>query len=100
MQETAELLIYLYMHEDIPAWSSFSWSPFFHTLLHEYYVLNGLAINVDKTKVLVFSRGKISNIPDFNFNGEKVAVIFYYKYLGTVMNYDNRFLVTIKAQCL
>ena len=69
-------------------------------VLHEYCVLNGLSINVDKTKVLVFSRGKIRNIPDFNFNGERVDVVFEYKYLGTVMNYNNRFLVAIKAQCL
>ena len=69
-------------------------------VLHEYCVMNGLVINVDKTKVLVFSRGKIRNIPIFNFNGERVDVVFEYKYLGTVLNFNNRFLVAIKAQCL
>ena len=67
--------------------------------LSVYCTTNGLSINVDKTKVVVFSRGKIRNIPVFNFDGATVEVVFEYKYLGTVFSYNNKFMKAIKAQC-
>ena len=64
-----------------------------------YCTTNGLSINVDKTKVIVFSRGKIRNIPEFHFDGVAVEVVFEYKYLGTIFSYNNKFMKAIKAQC-
>ena len=68
-------------------------------ILFDYCKINGLEINVGKTKVIVFSRGKIRNIPVFLFNGLNVEVVFNYKYLGTIFNYNNSFITAIKSQC-
>jgi hypothetical protein len=69
-------------------------------LLKSYCNIWGLNINVKKTKVLVFSRGKIRNIPQFSFGEEKVDVVFDYKYLGVVFNYNNSFSKAIKERCI
>ena len=47
-------------------------------------------INVRKTKVMIFSRGKIRKVPKFNFNEETVDVVWDYKYLGVKSNYNNK----------
>ena len=60
----------------------------------------GLNVNVNKTKVVVFSRGKIRNIPDFNLNGNNVEVVFSYTYLGVLFNYNNKFNEAQKNLCL
>jgi hypothetical protein len=66
--------------------------------LEVYCHNNGLHINTSKTKIVVFSRGKIRILPKFTFKQDQVEVIFQYKYLGTVFNYDNRFTQARKAQ--
>ena len=60
----------------------------------------GLNVNVNKTKVVVFSRGKIRNIPVFNLNGNNVEVVFSYTYLGVLFNYNNKFNEAQKNLCL
>ena len=50
-----------------------------------------LRVNTDKTKVVIFSRGKIRNIPSFTFENNEVEVVDEYVYLGTTFNYNNRF---------
>ena len=69
-------------------------------VLKQYCDTSGLHLNVDKTKILVFSRGKIRNLPDIFFNNEKIEVVFEYKYLGTLFNFNNRFQKAIKNQYL
>ena len=47
-----------------------------------------LKINVgplSKTKVLVFSRGYIKDIPEFTFGNVKLKI---YQYLGLIFNYN------------
>ena len=66
--------------------------------LEAYCDLNGLHINTSKTKVVVFSRGKIRNLPRVFFKGEVLDVVFEYKYLGTVFNYNNKFTMSRKYQ--
>ena len=51
-------------------------------ILKIYCEFWGLDINVRKTKVMIFSRGKIRKIQKFNFNEETVDVVWDYKYLG------------------
>ena len=68
--------------------------------LKRYCDKSGLHLNVEKTKVLVFSRGKIRNLPNITYNNEKVEVVFEYKYLGTLFNYNNKFQKAIKHQYL
>ena len=60
---------------------------------------NKLVINVDKTKSMVFSRGKVRNLPELYLNGGKIEIVSNYKYLGSVLNYNNKFNRTIDAQC-
>ena len=57
-----------------------------------------LRMNSSKTKVLVFSRGKIQNLPTLMYNGRRLEVVFGYQYLGLYFNYNNKFKVTQKHQ--
>ena len=50
-----------------------------------------LHVNTSKTKVVVFSRGKIRKIPIFKFQNDIVEVVDEYVYLGTTFNYNNKF---------
>ena len=50
-----------------------------------------LHVNTSKTKVVVFSRGKIRKIPIFKFENDIVEVVDEYVYLGTTFNYNNKF---------
>ena len=55
-----------------------------------------LKINTSKTKVLVFSRGKIRNLPSIMFGNNKLEVVFDYVYLGCTFNYNGTFIKAIK----
>lgn len=61
------------------------------TGLHAYCKDWGLTVNTSKTKVVVFSRGKIRNLPSFYYAGEPIEVLPDYMYLGIVFNYNGRF---------
>ena len=67
--------------------------------LNEFCNKWGLRVNVDKTKIVVFSRGKIRNIPEFTLNSKNVEVVFDYTYLGVLFNYNNGFLKAQKRLC-
>ena len=67
-------------------------------MLEHYCNIWGLQINVQKTKVLIFSRGKTRNIPKFTFRGEDVEVVFQYKYLGITFSHNNKFNIAIKER--
>lgn len=58
---------------------------------HDYCNQWHLTVNTNKTKIVVFSRGKIRNIPMFYFGNCKLDVVFDYVYLGTTFNYNNNF---------
>ncbi len=45
---------------------------------------------------MIFSRGKVRNLPDFIYNGSKLEIVFSYPYLGILMNYNGRFSVAQK----
>jgi hypothetical protein len=68
-------------------------------MLKSYCEIRGLQINVDKTKVMIFSWCKIRKIPKCYFGGEEVGVLFEYKHLGALFNYNNSFIKTIKERC-
>ena len=50
-----------------------------------------LKVNTSKTKIVVFSRGKIRNIPIFHFGDVNIEVVDHYNYLGIVFNYNGNF---------
>ena len=68
------------------------------TSLKDYCHQNFLKVNLTKTKVLIFSRGKLKNIPDFFYGDEKVEVVDDYVYLGVVFNYNGSFTKAIEKQ--
>ena len=57
--------------------------------LNSYCKRKKLVINTTKTKVMVFSRGKIRNKPVLYLNGESLETVDVY--LGITFNYNGRF---------
>jgi len=64
--------------------------------MYQYCEDWNLKINTAKTKVLVFSRGKIRNLPNIMFGNSKLEVVFDYVYLGCTFNYNGTFIKAIK----
>ena len=54
--------------------------------MHDYCVKWKLNINVKKTKVIIFSRGKIRKKPTFMYNNNTIDVVFDVIYLGRQIN--------------
>ena len=54
-----------------------------------------LRVNVDKIKVVVFSRGKIRKMPTIKYKGQGPE----FQYLGVRFNYHNKFNVA-KKNCM
>ncbi len=66
--------------------------------VHEYCEVNKLSVNTSKTKIIVFSRGKIRKIPSFRYGADIIEVVSDYIYLGVTMHYNNKFATAIKKQ--
>ena len=67
--------------------------------LHDYCQTWGLSINTDKTKVVVFAKGKIRIKPVLKLNNKELEVVPSYKYLGLEINYNGTFMPAIKRLC-
>lgn len=59
--------------------------------MHSYCILNKLEINVSKTKVLIFSKGKLRKVPTFYFNNQEIEMSTQYSYLGIMFNFNGSF---------
>ena len=57
-----------------------------------------LTVNTNKTKVVVFSRGKIRNKPKFNFGRDTLEFVDSYVYLGILFNYNGNHKKCIAKQ--
>uniref|UniRef100_A0ABM0MA50 RNA-directed DNA polymerase from mobile element jockey-like n=1 Tax=Saccoglossus kowalevskii TaxID=10224 RepID=A0ABM0MA50_SACKO len=57
-----------------------------------------LTVNANKTKVVIFSRGRVKKYPAFKFGNETIEVTFDYIYLGITFNYNNKFRKAICKQ--
>ena len=64
----------------------------------EYCETWKLNINVAKTKVVIFSRGKLRNFPVFKYGDDKVEVTDEYIYLGINFSCNGRMEKAIKKQ--
>ena len=60
--------------------------------VHEYCTLYNLTVNTSKTKIIVFSRGKVKRYPIFSYGDDIIEVVSEYVYLGVTMNYNNEFV--------
>ena len=56
--------------------------------LNEYCNSFDLKINTSKTKIFIFSRGKLKNIPSAKFADMKLDVVNDYNYLGVTFNFN------------
>ena len=59
--------------------------------MKEYCDLWKLNVNVVKTKVVIFSRGKTRKIPKFELGENELEVVIHNKYLGLTFNYNGKF---------
>lgn len=66
--------------------------------VYEYCKMWHLSVNVDKTKVVIFSRGKVKKYRNFLFGASPLEVIDQYIYLGMLFNYDGTFYKTAEKQ--
>ena len=61
-----------------------------------YNLENG--INTEKTKSMIFSKGKTRNIPHFVYNNRAIQVVSSFRYLGIDLNYNGNFS-SVKNTC-
>ena len=59
--------------------------------LNTYCNMWALKVNLDKTKIIIFSRGKITKYEPFVFGNNTLDVVEDYVYLGTTFNYNGTF---------
>ena len=50
-----------------------------------------LSVNIAKSKIIVFSRGKARRFSSFIYGFDVIEVVSDYVYLGITMNYNNMF---------
>ena len=55
-------------------------------------------MNTSKTKIGIFSRGKVRRYPDFVFGSDKLDVVDEYVYLGVIFNYNGKYKKMIQKQ--
>ena len=61
-------------------------------LFEKYCIEWKLTVNIQKTKVLVFSGGRLSKNLKFFFNNEEIEIVTEYKYLGVFVARSGSFL--------
>ena len=66
--------------------------------VHEYCTKYELTVNISKTKIMIFSRGKVIRLPTFKYGHHIIEVVSDYIYLGVKINYDNHFAKAMKQQ--
>jgi hypothetical protein len=59
--------------------------------MYSYCTKFKLKVNISKTKVVIFSRGKVRKYPNFTYGGQNLEVVDDYVYLGVTINYNGRF---------
>ena len=55
-----------------------------------------LSVNINKTKIVVLSRGKVRNCPMFKYGSSAIEVVSEYVYLGVTMMYSNKYAMAMK----
>ena len=64
----------------------------------EYCNLWQLKVNIDKTKIIIFSKGKVRKHPIFKLGSSPVEVVDDYIYLGTTFNFNGSHFKAIAKQ--
>ena len=58
-----------------------------------------LKVNVSKTKIVIFSRGKVRKRPLFTYNGIPIEIVDEFIFLGTLFNFNGKFNKARKHAC-
>ena len=66
--------------------------------LAEYCKKWHLKVNIAKTKIVIFSRGKVRKYPKFLMDSNEIEVVEQYVYLGVLFNYNGSFKKAIHKQ--
>jgi len=66
--------------------------------VHNFCSFWHLTVNTTKTKVVIFSSGKVRNHPDFIYNDNILEVVNDYTYLGVTINYNGLFNKAVSKQ--
>ena len=66
--------------------------------VREYCETWKIQINVSKTKVVIFSRGKVRNVPNFRYGEEEIEIVDDYVYLDITFNYNGKMDKAINKQ--
>ena len=66
--------------------------------VHEYCTEFKLIVNTNKTKIIIFSRGKVRRFTTFKYGCEIIKVVSHNVYLGIKMNFNNTFAKAMKKQ--
>ena len=60
--------------------------------MQHYCTIWKLEVNVNKTKFMIFSRGRSRNTPNFVYNGNRLEVVSAFRYLGVDFKFNGKFL--------
>ena len=66
--------------------------------LHEYCSKWDLKVNILKTNIIIFSRGRVKKYPEFKIGNDTVTVVDDYIYLGVTFNYNGLFIKAMTKQ--
>ena len=66
--------------------------------LYDYSKAWSVSVNISKTKVVIFSKGKVRRFPKFYLGEEEVDVAYDYVYLGVTFNYNDTFTKAMEKQ--
>ena len=59
--------------------------------LSNYCYKWNLEVNVEKTKIMIFSRGKVRKLPVFTYRKNVIEIVHEYLYLGILFNFNGKF---------
>ena len=66
--------------------------------VHAYCGMYKLPVNIKKTKIIVFSRGKVKRFAMFKYGNHTIEIVSDYIYLGIIMNVYNKINKAIQKQ--
>lgn len=69
-------------------------------ILEAYARYKGLSVNIDKTKILIFHRGRPQKLKPFTFNNKEIEVVNKFCYLGITFSSSGKFLEATNQQII
>lgn len=62
-------------------------------LIVSYYIVNNVEVNIEKTKIVIFTKGRVKNNV-FYYNGKEIEIVKNFKYLGVIFSSSGSFIQT------